>query len=147
MGYGRDPLSETYDAAAARLVRRALARPRQWCYTTVTRPAGRSLALAWIREHGIPYGTDAGGLTAWERAYQRAAYYYFDHLEAGKPGGELSLQREWGPATVRGRLLGVRVGPRETARRAAARKPKSERWVDNPRLESGGEGSGKRTIP
>jgi hypothetical protein len=90
-----------------------------------------------------PDAEDAGGLTATERAFQRAVYWAF----SGGPGGPneaYSLQREWGPRTRYGRLLGVRASPKETGRRAIRRKPPAERYVLNESLRSGAGESGQQ---
>jgi hypothetical protein len=139
MAFARDPLSERYDRAAGQLVGRAVARPGSWAQVSIDRPRGRSRVLAIMREAGIELeAVDAGGLTAWERAFQRAAYYQFrqrGHDESW------SLQRRWGPRHAGGRFFALRASPRAVGRRAAERLPARERYTANPDLRSGGEGS------
>ena len=152
MPFVRDPLAERYDATTAQLAGRALAARGRWVYVAVPRLSRRTAGatvMAWLAEHGLRLdAVDSGGLTTWERAYQRSLYWTFNGGGTGIRGGTgrnevWSLQREWGPVTPAGRMLGVRVTPVDTARRAAARKPRADQWKRNPALESGGDGSGR----
>lgn len=139
--FARDPLSERYDVTAARLLGRAYARPGEWVYTEVVRPRPGPRTAGWLRSLGILLDiTDDGGLTAYERAYQRALYYVHNGGGNGRRNQRWSLQREWGPSSATGRLLGIRVGNPADARRAVNRKPR-EAWYRNPELRSGGTGS------
>jgi hypothetical protein len=139
----RDPLSERYDRAAGKLVGRALARPGSWQTVTVPRPRGSSRIMQLMREGGLELeATDAGGLTAWERAFQRSAYYVFRGGPGGRGNDRWSMQRRWGPRHAGGRFFAVRVSPRDVGYRAAARKPARDRYTANPDLRSGGQGSG-----
>ena len=145
MAYERDPLSTQYDTAAGRLIGRAIAAPGTWVYVAVPKPSGGVRVTGWLAEHGVRLdATDSGGLTTYERAYQRALYYVFNGGGNGRRNGSWSLQREWGPVTARGRLLGVRVSKPGVARRAVQRKPKGEQWWRNPELRSGGQGSSQQ---
>jgi hypothetical protein len=138
MAFARDPLSERYDRAAGALVGRAVAAPGSWAQVSIDRPRGRSRVLALIREAGLELeAVDAGGLTAWERAFQRAAYYMF--RERGHDAS-WSMQRRWGPRHAGGRFFAVRVSPRAVGYRAARRMPASERYTVNPDLRPGGRG-------
>lgn len=143
MTYERDPLSARYDAATGRLIGAAIARPGQWVVRAVPRPdTRRPTVVRWLARHGIRLDrTDAGGLTTWERAFQRSLYYVHNGGGNGRRNGSWSLQRRWGDTTSRGRLLAVRVSKPDVARRAVNRKPKAEQWWRNPELRSGGQGS------
>ena len=142
MAFARDPLSERYDRAAGQLVGRAVTRPGSWAQVSIDRPRGRSRVLAIMREAGIELeATDAGGLTAWERAFQRAAYYTFRERRLDE---RWSLQRRWGPRHAGGRFFALRVSPRAVGRRAAERLPARERYTANPELRSGGQGSAQQ---
>lgn len=144
MTFSRDPLSKRYDGAAGRLVGQALAAPGSWVYANVAPPRPGSWIAGFLAELGIgPGAADAGGLTATERAFQRAVYWTLK----GGPGGPnevWSLQREWGPRTRYGRQLGVRASPRDVAERAIRRKPPAERYVLNESLRSGAAESGQQ---
>jgi hypothetical protein len=143
MPWARDPLSERYDGAAARLVGQALAAKGTWVYANVARPRPGSRIAATLAAAGLVFdATDAGGLTAWERAYQRSVYWVFNG-GTGNPNEQYSLQREWGPRTRYGRLIGIRASPKPVARRAVRRKPPEQRYVQNPALRSGPAGSGQ----
>jgi hypothetical protein len=141
--YGPDPLSARYEQAAARFLGEAVAGKGRWHYRGITRPDDRGAAQrAWLARNGIALDeTDSGGLTRWERAYQRALYRVAKQLGISTPDGHLSLQREWGPDTAHGRLLGIKVTAKTVALRAVARKPRRDRYTENPALRSGGEGS------
>jgi hypothetical protein len=139
----RDPLSVRYDAAVGALLGEALARRGRWVYRGVPRPRFRSArSRSWLASHGIELDrVDAGGLREYERAYQRALYHAAKELGISTPGGEWSLQREWGPDTAHGRLIGVRISSKQAARRAVRRKSRAERYTENPAQRSGGEGT------
>jgi hypothetical protein len=142
MPFERDPLSVRYDPAAGRLLGQAIASPGKWVYTTIARPSPGPRTRQWLRSHGITLdSTDAGGLTSYERAYQRSLYWTLNGGGNGKRNALWSLQREWGPVTARGRVLGIRVSSPRAARLAVQRKPKGEQWWRNADLRSGGQGS------
>lgn len=143
--FERDPLSVRYDAAAGRLIGEAISKPGAWVVRAVARPGDQGRAGAWLARMGIRLdSTDAGGLTAYERAYQRSMYYVLNGGGGGRKNPAWSLQRQWGAQTNRGRLLAVRVSRPDVARRAVRRKPRSEQWYRNPDLQSGGQGSPKQ---
>lgn len=145
MAYERDPLSARYDDATGRLLGRAYSAPGTWVYVAVPRPGSAPRMAAWLRSHGISLdSTDAGGLTSYERAYQRSLYWVHNGGGSGRRNQVWSLQRRWGPETPRGRMLGVRVSSPAAARRAVNRKPKREQWTANPELQSGAAGSPKQ---
>lgn len=144
MRFERDPLSVLYDTATGGLLGRAYAAPGTWVYAAVPRPALGAGATAWLRATGVDLGaTDSGGLTTWERAYQRSLYWVHNGGGNGNRNAVWSIQREWGPVTARGRLLGVRASDPAVARRALNRKPRSQAWWATPELRSGGLGSGR----
>lgn len=144
--YQRDPLSVRYDAMAGRLLGQAIARPGRWVYTEITRPKPGPRTITWLRQHGINLDRlDSGGLTAYERAYQRALYWNAKQLGISVTRSpSYSLQREWGPVTARGRVLGIRMSDPRQARLAVGRKPKAEQWWRNADQQSGGLGSPKQ---
>lgn len=142
MAYARDPLSVRYDAMAGKLLGQAIRAPGRWQYTEVTRPRPGPRTAVWLRSHGIRLDAlDSGGLTAYERAFQRALYWNAKRLGISVTRSPTySLQREWGPVTARGRVLGVRLSTPKQARLAVQRKPR-EAWWRNPDQQSGGIGS------
>lgn len=138
MTYARDPMSPRYDQSAGRLLGRALAAPGKWVYVTVPRPRANSRIRAIMAEAGIELESrDRGGLTVWERAFLRSVYWTLGQDD------EWSLQREWGPRSGRGRVLGVRASRKDVGRRAVKRKPPADRYTENPAIRSGGIGSGQ----
>lgn len=146
MAYQRDPLSERYDAAAGKLLGQAIRAPGRWVYYDVARPKPGPRTREWLRQHGIRLdATDAGGLTSYERAFQRSLYWNAKQLGISVTRSpSLSLQREWGPVTARGRVLGIRMSDPKQARLAVGRKPRGEQWWRNPDQQSGGVGSTKQ---
>jgi hypothetical protein len=145
MPAARDPLSVRYDAAVGALLDDAMARQGRWVYRAVPRPAARSArSRAWLAAHGIQLDElDSGGLTAYQRAYQRALYHVAKERDISTPAGDWSLQRDWGPETRYGRVLGVRVSGKAAARRAVRRKAAAERYTENPAIRSSGQGTGR----
>ena len=136
MPYERDPLSVRYDAAAFQALMRAGKASK----------SNRGVRV-WIASSSRELRSrDAGGRTAHERAFSRAAYYrvWRVPLNAGQVP-EWSLKLSWGDdsdlrASSGGRMarpVTVRLWPRAKAR------VRGERWTDNPSLQSGGIGSGK----
>jgi hypothetical protein len=146
--YERDPLSVRYDAMAGRLLGQAIARRGSWVYQEVARPVPGPRTVAWLRSHGIRLDAlDSGGLTSYERAFERAVWWNAKRLGISvtfQQNPRWSLQREWGPVSARGRLLGIRLSDPKTARLAVQRKPRSEQWHRNRALQSGGVGSPKQ---
>lgn len=74
----RDPVSELFDAGAARLLRRAYARPGQWVGTRIAAPTPRH--VRWARAQGIDvFARDSvpGGAARnrWMRGFVRSVYY------------------------------------------------------------------------
>jgi hypothetical protein len=122
MPLSRDPVSEQFDAAAARLIRRADARRGQWVGTYVQNPS--PAWMLWARRRGIRLlgpDTAAGqqARTRWCRAFVRSVYYLHKHyFYEGKgldlsdrrvsPNGPRALQYQVG--TVRTDKLGIVVG-------------------------------------
>jgi hypothetical protein len=146
VAYQRDPLSVRYDAMAGRLLGKAIREPGRWQYEVIARPRPGPRTREWLRSRGIVLdSTDSGGLTAYERAYQRSLYWNAKQLGISVTRSPtLSLQREWGPVTARGRVLGIRLSDPKQARLAVQRKPKGEQWWRNPDQQSGGIGSTKQ---
>jgi hypothetical protein len=140
MTFARDPLSARYDSVTGRFLGRAIAAPGRWHYVAVSRPDPGPLTRQWLRGHGIMLdSTDPGGLTAYERAYLRSLYHVARELRISVPLKDKprwSLQREWGPVTAQGRMLGIRLSSPSAARRAIRRKPAAQRYVNAPGFES-----------
>jgi len=136
VAYARDPLSVRYDAAARAALIRAIAAGKN-----------RRGVLVWIassrQELRHP---DAGGRSAHERAFTRACYYQVFRVPLNM--GEVpdwSLKLTWGD---QGSLKPS--GPGRLARpvrlrvwRRSQSKVRGARWTDDPRLQSGGIGSGR----
>ena len=132
--YKRDPLSVRYDAAVRQVMLRAIRASPQ-----------RRGVQAWIASsRGELRHPDAGGRSAHERAFTRAAYYLVFRLPLNMgEAPEWSLKLVWGEqlrASSGGRFarpVRVRIYPRAKARVSGPR------WKDDPRLQSGGQGSGR----
>lgn len=146
MPYERDPLSVRYDGMAANLLDEAAGKAGQWAYTEVKRPIPGPRTRQWLREHGIVLdATDSGGLTSYERAFQRSLYWNAKQRGISVSRTQTgSLQRDWGPVTARGRMLGIRISEPKAARLAVARKPAGEQWHRDTGQQSGGIGSPKQ---
>jgi hypothetical protein len=137
MSYQRDRLSVRYDPTAARVLLRAARLSRERKGVTVWISSTR----AELRQR------DEGGRTAHERAFTRAAYYpvFRVPMREGRVP-DWSLKLTWGAdselrPSSGGRLarpVQVRLYPRSKARVSG------ERWTDDVRLQSGGEGSPKQ---
>jgi hypothetical protein len=134
VSFARDPLSVRYDAAAAQVMLRAIRASRN----------GQGVQM-WIASTRAELrAPDAGGRTAHERAFTRAAYYlvWRAPLNYGRTP-DWSLKLTWGDElkpSGQGRMarpVRVRVWPRAQAR------VRGEKWTANPALQSGGAGSGK----
>lgn len=147
--YARDPLAEQFAPLAERAI-------------------GRLLSDAWMT-HSFQVTTparddydDAGGLSPYERAVQRALYYALNSTGAEGPLGGKSVQnpswslmRGWGPVRRdrrafgllsgdRHRTLWLTVVPKAEAQAAAFARRPDRLWVSNAGLQSGGIGSVKQ---
>lgn len=145
----RDPVSVQFDAAAARLLKRAAANHGGWVGTYVKNPS--PAWMLWGARHGINLlGPDnaVGGRarTRWCRGFIRSVYYLHQwHWYQGR-GLDLtdkrtvrnrypSLQYQVGTVRINpdgvvvGRAVRIRflVGDARAAREAARRQPASER--------------------
>ena len=149
-GVKRDPVSEQFDAAAARLLRRAYKTPGAWVGTYVRNPG--PAWIVWGARHRISLlgpDTAPGGAarTRWCRAFIRSCYYLHKHHYWPGRGLVLHDQRAstW-PAPLQyrvgrvrikpggvvvGRLVQVRLAPPDTARAAAGRLPGSRRIYES----------------
>ena len=149
MPYERDPLSIRYDATARQAVMRAISAGRN-----------RRGVQVWVasttRELGSP---DAGGRTAHERAFTRAAYYlvWRAPINAGRIP-DWSLKLTWGPDSAlqpssAGRMarpVRLRIFPRRGPRGGREHGhglPRPRQWAGNPDLQSGGQGSPHQRFP
>lgn len=134
-----------YDPTTGRLLGRAYAQPGRWVYTTVPRPRPGPRTLAWLREQGIALDlVDSGGLTTYERAFERSLWYVHNGGAGGARNAQWSLRRQWGPLTSKGRMIGIVVQSLADGQRAWRNMPRSERWTTTTRLQSGGLGSSKQ---
>jgi hypothetical protein len=110
----------------------------------VTRPDPGPRTREWLRSHGLNlFLLDSGGLSVYERAFQRSLYYIHNGGGNGRRNPQWSMQREWGEETPRGRVLRIRMTSTEAAWRAVSAMPARQRWTSNPDLQSGGQGSPK----
>lgn len=139
MTFARDPLSVRYDQVAERRVVEAfLARERplrsRWVYAAVPRPK---------TVRGLLGTLDSGGLTQWERAYQRSLFWNAKRAGIGNTfASGWRLQVQWGPQAGGGRQVALRVLSRAEA--ARHRVPARDQWTKNAALQSGGVGSVKQ---
>lgn len=143
MPYVRDPLSVRYDATAANVVLRAIRASRN----------GQGVT-AWIASSRAELRRpDAGGRSAHERAFTRAAYYlvWRAPINYGRIP-DWSLKLTWGDElkpSGQGRLarpVRVRVWPRGGPRGGRVHAyglPESRQWARTEALRSGGGGSGR----
>jgi hypothetical protein len=145
----RDPLSESFDEGARRLLDRAYARPGEWQHTRLVDPTPAEL-IRW-RGHD-PLGPDpvtgARYRTRWGRAFARALYYqhrwWSPHSQTGpwrttkrptvrKSGALLVEAGRYKPALgilPRGLSFRVMLLPAGAAMRdAVAGLPASQRWA------------------
>jgi hypothetical protein len=160
MGYQRDPVSEQFDAAAARLLNRAHARRGQWVGTYVKNPSPQW--QAWARRRGMNLlgpdnaatksGVKRNARTRWCRAFVRSVYYLHKHyyyegkgLDLGdkkiggaEARGSRALQFEVGTVRINpeglvvGRPVRIRLLPKGSQADKAVRKlPNSRRIVDD----------------
>jgi hypothetical protein len=114
----RDPLSESYAAAAGNAVMRAIRASRS-----------RHAVLVYVSSPRHEFGSlDRGGRTRHERAFTRAAYWLvFDGPASRGEPSEWSLKLTWRDqlsVSAPGRLaraVAVRAFPREAARVPAGR--------------------------
>lgn len=159
MPYTRDPVSEQFDTAAAKLLRAAYKNKGKWVGTYLKNPTPQW--QVWAARNGIRLlgkDTAAGGKakTRWARAFVRAIYYlhqwhYYETrglvLDERRTTKNHSTAIEYQVGSVRitpagkvvGRYVRVRALPGgTTAQRAVERKPDSQRI-----FESGG-GLGER---
>ena len=150
MTFARDPLSERYDELAGTRLGEAIARrgntPRQrWIYSALPRPDSSSARAArFLTMNAINLdATDKGGLTTYQRAYQRSLYWNAKQLGISSTDAEWCLQVQWGPDTKYGRQVGIRLVTRAEALRHVRRKPKSARWDLTPAARSGAAADGQ----
>jgi hypothetical protein len=145
----RDPLSEWFDPAARRLIRRAYARRGEWVGVYLAPPS--TLERAYAARLGVfdLYERDRWGEQRWVRAYKRAVYWnltkhgfsdsFRPREERSSPWPGVSLEWETGKRIARanwpGRRWAIRVRLHDSgaaARAAVDRLPASERWADTP---------------
>jgi hypothetical protein len=148
----RDPVSVQFDAAAARLIRRADRNRGQWAGTYVANPSAEW--MLWARRRGIRLlGPDTAGggqaRTRWCRGFVRSVYYLHKHYFYEGKGLDLTDRRAsgFGPrslqfqvGTVKLNPLGIVVGRAvrirfveggSKAMRAVAELPVSQRIYDD----------------
>jgi hypothetical protein len=146
-----DPLSVRYEALAGTRIGNAMAireRPirSRWVHAALPRPASSSArARAWLAANGVVLDTvDAGGLTTYQRAYQRALWRVAKQLGISAKGAPWCLQVQWGPDTTAGRMVSIRLVTRAEALRHVRRKPHAQRWDLTAAARSGAAESGQQ---
>ena len=125
--FTRDPLSVRFDRAAAELITRAIAHPGKTVLGMIESPPRDPV------EDAPP------GLTATERAFQRALYHDSRiHRARKNTGGEWSMPRpEWLPRTGSTRLVRIRVfSDTSAAAKVRAGYDTGNSYVKNPELRS-----------
>jgi hypothetical protein len=135
MAYARDPLSVLYDDDAQVVLDRLYGVPMR---------GGAARTIAYIASPFLS-GADAGGLTAQERAFQRAVYW---QLKRRRPSR--SIRTDWSDDNVPGlgRPVTITMFTLSAARAWSEKHASSRpRWADDPSLQSGGVGSGKERFP
>lgn len=146
----RDPLSEWFDPAARRLIRRAYARRGQWVGVYLAPPTLEQRARAAVLGVWDLYERDRWGEQRWVRAYKRAVYWQlrmhgwhdgprFAETRAS-PWPAVALEWQTGRRVTRANWAGRRWAIRvrlhdggQAAARAAAARPASEQWVGTAR--------------
>lgn len=143
----RDPLSEWFDSAAARLVARAYANRGQWTGVYLSQPSVRQRAAAAMIGEWDLFERDRWGEVRWVRAYKRSVFWnhkqygYAGEFRLGQPRasdhsgtslewqtGQLVMKSGW---PSRRWAIRVCVHPGGWAATEAARSiPASKRWVD-----------------
>ena len=144
--YQRTLLSDKYDTQAGRLLGRAISAQRQWVVDVVATPRPGPRTREWLRSRGISlFAVDEGGLTTYERAFERSLWWNAKRLGISKTAATAGIMaRRWGPVTPRGRQIAIMVGSARDGRLAVNRLPRSQQWTRNTELQSGGIGSPKR---
>jgi hypothetical protein len=152
--FQRDPISVQFDAAAAKLLRRAHANRGEWVGTYVANPTAEwqvwALAHGWGRLLGPDDAPGGQARTRWCRAFIRSCWnlnrkfmttHGLDLDDEPRPWG---VRPPWAldyqVGTVRlspapnvrvvGRAVRVRLLTQAEARKFAATIPDRERWVD-----------------
>jgi hypothetical protein len=153
MPHARDPVSESFDAAAAKLLGRAHGRPRLWVGTYVANPDRAWERYARSAGMGRLLGPDPqpGGLarTRWVRGFVRSLYYLHKHyyyegrgLDLGEkrnvPNTSRALEFEVGRVrldrggVIRGRAVRIRLREGGSEALAAVQElPDSARIFDD----------------
>ena len=146
----RDPLSEWFDAAAIRFLRRAYEHPGEWTGVYLAPPtvAQRARAAAELGYADLTRGPDRWGEVRWVRAFKRSVFWHmkkFGYSDGLRPGRfrasdwpALSVQWETGARVIKrgwpARRWAVRIRIHPTGRaahQAAGKIPAGQRWVVN----------------
>lgn len=146
----RDPISEWFDRAARRLIRRAYARRGEW--VGVYLPPPTPLERAYAAREGVYslYERDRWGEVRWVRAYKRAVYYQLrKHGFADGPHWDRELVADWPPVSLEwqtgrrvmrsgwpARRWAIRVRLHNYGQAAAAATPRGEQWIGTDRQYS-----------
>lgn len=148
MPFQPDPLSVRYEQLAATRIGNALAKRQlgmrsRWVYAALPRPSDAGAASKrWLAANAIDLDqTDPGGLTRYQRAYQRALYRVAKELGISAREAPWCLQVQWGPDTSAGRMVSIRLVTRAEALRHVRRKPARARWDLSAAARSGAPGS------
>ena len=127
MVFQRDPLSVSFDEAAAALISRAIANP------------GKNVVGMIESPPRDPVEPTPPGLTRTERAFQRALYHDERIHKARKnTGGPWSMPRpEWMPRTGSTRIVRIKVfSDTSAALKVRGGYDKGNSYVKNPELRS-----------
>jgi hypothetical protein len=127
VAYQRDPLSVRYDAAADRILTRAIesAARGRWVPGVIESGAGEQRELTGAR------------LSVTERALQRALYHdQRIHKARKNTGGDWSLKVSWGEIAGRNRLFRIRVFRDTTGARKVRRDYGGQSYIKNPAIRS-----------
>ena len=147
MPYARDPLSVRFDRQVRVVLGLAIEQHRKHVKNRRLVPYVRVIVPNFPGE----LLRDEGGLSKSERAFQRSLYHDERiHKPRKTSTGEWSLKCEWDdPPLLPGgnRILRITVFPPAEASRYAKKRPASEQWTRNARMQSGGEGSPKNRFP
>jgi hypothetical protein len=151
MQFERDPVSEQFDAAARRLLRRAYDNAGDWTGTYLAQPS--PLWRAWALAHGINLNKrDRWGEVRWVRAFKRSVYWNLawygyagqlgDAPRIGKGDGK-ALRWQTGKLVyktgwpARRWAIRVMVVPGGLAAEHHARQlPARKRYTEDPELQS-----------
>jgi len=145
--FERDPVSISFDRAAAKLLSRAYATPGSWVSTWVQYPPPRW--ISWAAWRGINLaGKDRWGEVRWVRGFKRSVYYlhkwYFYEttglqmgMRRNTPNRSKAIQWQSGRMGRLGYAVRIRVVQGGSqAERAVTRKPVTRRYTEDDEYRS-----------